>query len=127
MDDRDWGRLKEPWERLRWARMRWQSNAGGFGSARAAAESLGMNEGTYAAYERGPEASKHIALDHQRAIQFAKKFQVNWVWLLTGDETPFGRSEAEDRVVKAMAAATPERQAMIVETVEALAARSGVG
>ena len=124
MDETRWTQLKDPWTRLRWARLRWQNNAGGAATAKAAADSLNMQENTYSAYERPPGSSKHTDLDHQRAVQFARKFQTNWVWLLTGDETPFGRTEAQDRALKAMADAPADEQERIANAVEALARRA---
>lgn len=78
-----------PWERLRWARTHWQAERGASETARAAAESLGMLENTYSAYERPIGASKHTDLDASRARQFGKKFKVSWIWLLFGEGTPF--------------------------------------
>lgn len=125
MDESAWSRLREANDRIRWARLRWQTAQGGATTAKAAADSLGMQENTYTAYER-PETGKHTKLDHQRAIQFGRKFQTNWVWLLTGEETPFERTEAQDRAMKAMASVPPARQELIAETVEALA-KTGTG
>jgi hypothetical protein len=109
MSAMEWASLKEPWERLRWARTYWQTQNGGATTAKAAAESLGMQENTYSAYERRPGSSKSTALDHQRAMQFGRKFKVNWVWILTGDETPFQRTPAQSRAIELMAR-TPERE-----------------
>lgn len=85
--DESWIGL-EPWERVTWARLHWQGKGGGAATRRAAAESLGMKENTYSAYERPPGSSKHTDLDHQRASTFAKKFGVDWKWLLTGEGEP---------------------------------------
>lgn len=79
-----WAELREPWQRLRWARR--QSK---FETAREAAASLGMNEATYSAYERRPDSSKHIALSHPKAVEFARKFKVRWEWLLAGKGAPW--------------------------------------
>lgn len=67
------------WERVRWARVE-----AGFQTGKSAADSLGMKAGTYQAYERSPDASLHIAIDHQVAARLARKFKVRWEWLLTG-------------------------------------------
>lgn len=80
--------VREPHERLRWARMRWQEVRGIKPDAGAAAESLGLKPHTYRAYERPPGSGKHTALSHQRAIQFGRKFGVNWEWLMTGQGQP---------------------------------------
>ena len=117
MDDSGWVGLREPWERLRWAR----ANAG-FGTMRAAAESLGMKETTYASYEREPGASKHTPLDHQRAIQFARKFKVAWEWLLVGDGAPFEQrlTPAQERALAAMRGASEEEQERAAAVLEAM-------
>lgn len=126
----DWTVLAEPWERLKWARVQWQAAAGVVnGTAKDAAECLGMKEGTYRAYERPPDASKHIALDYQAAIRFGRKFRVSWTWLLTGEGTPFDDQlpEHQERVLRAMAAADEEKQKAVADMVEALlrAGRTG--
>lgn len=119
MDDSSWIELREPWQRLKWARRYWQQMAGAATTASAAAESLGMQENTYTAYERSPDASKHTPLDHQHAIQFGRKFKVNWVWILTGEETPFHRTAAQTRVVDLMSAVPEDAQDQVVDVVEA--------
>lgn len=118
MEDGSWIELREPYERLKWARKRWQSKQGIKPTGKAAAESLGMKEDTYTAYEREPGTSKHTALDHQKAVQFARKFKVNWVWLLTGDESPFERSAAQSRAIAAMAAAGEDDQELAADLIE---------
>ncbi len=119
MADAEWSRLREPWERLRWARRHWQSKSGGATTKAAAAESLGMQENTYSAYEREPGSSKHTDLDHQRAIQFADKFKVNWVWLLTGQESPFTRTPAQQRALDLMAGEDESDQERAVDIIAA--------
>lgn len=104
--DTQWSELGEPHERLRWARIQ-----AGFPTATAAAKSLGLNKDTYSAYEREPGMSKVTSLDHQRAIQFARKFKVSWTWLLANEGTPFSApvTDAQQRTLRAMAAA-PEKE-----------------
>lgn len=80
--------FREPHERLRWARVRWQDRKGIKPDAGAASESLGLKPHTYRAYERAPGSSKHTELTHQRAIEFGRKFGVNWEWLMTGRGSP---------------------------------------
>lgn len=70
-------------------------NGGIVSSASEAAKALGMEAATYRAYEREPGQSKSITMGHQAAANFGRRFKVNWVWLLTGEETPFGRQESE--------------------------------
>lgn len=119
MGDTSWSTLREPWERLRWARIHWQRQNGSAETLRAAAESLGVQENTYSAYERAPESSKHTALDHHRAIQFGRKFKINWVWILTGEDTPFTRTPAEQRAAQLLADASEDEQEMAVDVMAA--------
>jgi hypothetical protein len=118
--DTSWATLFEPHLRLRWAR------AQRFPTATAAAESLGMKKDTYTAYERAPDASKHTKLDHQRAIQFAKKFKVSWKWLLTGEGSPMDEqlSAEEERVLSLMKGADEEAQRRVVDVLEAMLKRA---
>ena len=88
-DDGSWRGLQEGWQRLRWARERWQKRTTGDDTAEAAARGLGMAPGTYRAYERAPDTSKHIPLDHESALRFAQAFKIDWTWLLTGQGSPF--------------------------------------
>jgi hypothetical protein len=115
--DTEWSRLGEDWERVRWARTQ-----AGFGTARAAAESLGLGENTYSAYERPPTATKSTRLDHQRAMQFGRKFKVSWTWLLVGEGSPFDRdrSAAQNRILSAMADMDEARQEQVARAVEVL-------
>ena len=83
MDENDWRNAQEMWDRVRWSRSRV------FESAAKAAVSMGIPESTYRQYERGPESSRFAVLDEEYAKTFAKKFKVNWVWLLTGVGEPF--------------------------------------
>jgi len=86
MSERSWESAKEQWQRVRWARERV------FDSAAAAAEALGIPAPTYRQYERSPTSSRSANLNEDYAKSFAKKFRVNWVWLLTGVGAPSGGS-----------------------------------
>lgn len=120
MDDSTWIGLEEAWQRVRWARLYWQRKIGSATTARAAAESLHLSENTYTAYERDPaEGKKSTPLTHQRAIEFARKFKVNWVWLLTGEESPFERTEAQSRAVGLMALVDEDEQERVADIVAA--------
>ena len=93
MADTSWRNL-ELWDRVKWARSR------RFESAAAAAAALGMKEGTYRCYERGPESAKFIPLEYKHAKVFAREFKVRWEWLLDGIGEPWltkpsGDEEAE--------------------------------
>lgn len=89
----DWRELREPWERLRWARMR-----AGFERSKDAAESLGMKPITYRTYERAPGTAGARGFDHENAARFGRKFKVSWTWLLTGQGAPDAAPETELRV-----------------------------
>ena len=89
----DWEELREPWDRLRWARFK-----AGFERANEAAESLGMLPVTYRTYEREPGRPGARNFDHELAIRFAKKFKVSWTWLLTGEGAPDDKPNTELQV-----------------------------
>ena len=92
MANDSWRNL-ELWERVKWARSR------RFESATAAAAALGMKEGTYRCYERGPESAKFITLEYNHAKLFAREFKVRWEWLLDGAGEPWlTKPSAEDEV-----------------------------
>lgn len=115
--------LEGTWDRLRWARTRWQTSKGIAPNAEAAAESLGMKAGTYRAYERRPGSSKHIALDHQSAPRLASKFGVNWIWLLTGDGSPDDMDQLtpnERRIIDAYREAPEGRQTAVADAITQL-------
>lgn len=129
MHDSDLQSLKCPHERLRWARLHWQHVAGAINpSAKNAADSLGMEPGTYRAYERAPTSSKHTKMDAQSAIRFGKKFHVSWIWLLTGDGTPFDEphSEGFQRTMRLLEKFPEEDQDVVADIVEAYAKRAGI-
>lgn len=119
--DQGWTEAKEPWERLRWARLQHYS------TAEDAAASLAMKPGTYRAYERPADSSKSTDLDDQRAAQFARKFKVSWLWLLRGEGTPFNSelNEFQSRVLQAMQGQSEDEQARIAAAVEALFRKAG--
>lgn len=119
--DEGWKHCEEGWQRLRWARLQ------RFETAKAAAESMHIKESTYTAYERRPDSSKHTKLTHQAAATFAKKFRVNWLWLLTGQGTPETEeiTQPQARILAATAAASLEEQERVANAVEALLGRTG--
>lgn len=124
MSEQDWSSLKHPWQRLRWARLHWQGKSDGATTMRAAAESMGMQENTYSAYERDPDsASKATELGHQMAMKFGRKFKVNWVWILTGEETPFSRTPAQERMLQLLAETPEDTQDEVVDMMEAVVRR----
>jgi transcriptional regulator with XRE-family HTH domain len=88
MADNSWKNL-EVWERVKWARER------RYRTASIAAEAMGIKEGTYRCYERGPDSAKFIALEYKHAKAFAREFKVRWEWLLDGLGEPW-LTEHED-------------------------------
>lgn len=126
MLDNGWQDLTEGWERLRWARIRWQTAAGAVnGNAEDAAASLGMKPGTYRAYERPSGSSKSTPLNDQAASLFGRRFKVNWIWLLRGTGTPFDeRSDTQERIDRAVATLDEADQAALLEMAEVLAKRA---
>jgi len=82
MANNNWKNL-ELWERVKWARARH------FPSATAAAKAVGMLDGTYRCYERGPGSAKFIPLEYKHAREFAQTFKVRWEWLLDGLGEPW--------------------------------------
>lgn len=122
-DDGSWKNLTEGWQRVRWARERWQRRTQGeIGKASEAAESLDMKAGTYRAYERPPDASKSSALTVDMAKSFARLFGVDLYWLLTGEGAPF-KAEPDAKValaVRAFEAMEPTKQKLIIDMIEAL-------
>jgi transcriptional regulator with XRE-family HTH domain len=95
MADTSWRNL-ELWERVKWARSQ------RFESAAAAAAALGMKEGTYRCYERGPDSAKFIKLEYEHARHFAREFKVRWEWLLDGVGEPWLTRVREDEPHEAL-------------------------
>jgi hypothetical protein len=89
-------------------------------NAAAAAESLGIEPHTYRSFEGPEDRSKFTPINHQRAIEFGRKFKVSWVWLLTGEGAPdrVELNEPQQRIVTAMRDATDEKQQAIADVVE---------
>lgn len=110
----EWENLKEQAQRVKWARVNWQTKNGAGTTAKDAAESLGMPESTYLQYERMPGTSRSAELSEQYAHRFARKFKVDWVWLLTGRGSPFLTDEQErERISLRIASAPSDKREMI--------------
>ncbi|MFZ2252663.1 MAG: hypothetical protein WAW13_00645 [Minisyncoccia bacterium] len=109
-------------ERIRWARIRWQMSQGITPEMGAAADSLGMKQHTYRAYEREPGSSKHTKLDLPRAMMFGRKYKVSWHWLLTGEGSPDDEALTPHqlRVVQAMRKAGDDKQEAVAVAIEQL-------
>jgi transcriptional regulator with XRE-family HTH domain len=100
------------WDRLRWARKR------KFDTAKDFAVRAGVKPGTYQAYERRPDSSKHIALDHQNAMRLARLLKVRWEWLLLGEGGPIPGDSPRDRVNALLDDASPEDQERAASIIE---------
>jgi hypothetical protein len=128
MEITNWSELENQWERLKWARLRWQAKLGVSDNASAAAESLGIKPGTYRAYERpaGGE-QKNIALSFEHAQKIARKFGVSWVWLLSGEGAPYEAPATEPilRINNTVRSLDLQQQIAVAEIVERLYPRSG--
>jgi len=96
--DHGWERLREQHERVRWARERWQRRTmSRIDTATSAARALGIPSPTYLGYERAPGGSKTIGLKPAVARRLGQFFGVNWLWLLTGQGTPFESNLTEQQ------------------------------
>lgn len=117
MLDTEWATLTEPHERLKWARQR-----ANFSTQKSGAQALQMEVGTYSQYERAPDSSRSVALNHQLAIAAGRKFKVSWTWLLVGEGTPFDRpaTEHQRRAIELMADLSDEKQDAFVKALENL-------
>ena len=112
--------LKGPWERLKWARERYEQREGKDNSKLIAANAMGIKEGTYNAYERTPDSSKHIPLQHEQAIKFGRKLKCSWIWLLTGfgDPDDLELDDVENRVIRAIRDQPEDKREAIAEAIE---------
>lgn len=117
MDDNSWEDLEEVPDRLKWSRIRWQKSLGLAANAEAAAESVGIKPVTYRAYERRSDGSKSIELGVSTIIRLAKKFGVSWVWLASGEGSPFDQpvTGPAAQVADAMRRADPDRQKLAAD------------
>jgi transcriptional regulator with XRE-family HTH domain len=123
MADNSWKHL-ELWNRVKWARLR------RFASAVAAAAALGMKDGTYRCYERGPGSAKFITLDYKHAKLFAQLFKVRWEWLLDDLGEPWLTKQDADQDEETEAKASNHLRAWREHrnlTVADLAKKSGLG
>ena len=70
--------MKQPYERLAWARER-----AGFESPRDAARAFQWNENTYKSHENGMRGFRYDA-----AVKYGRVFRVSPAWLMTGEGSP---------------------------------------
>lgn len=90
--DSKWEHLASRPERLRWARHR-----AGFDRASDAARSLDIKPGTYRTYDAdsADDGREPQLTESQR---MARKFKVNWIWLVTGQGAPDDGQVVDERV-----------------------------
>jgi hypothetical protein len=118
--------MKEPWERLTWARRRMDA------TKKAGGRRVGLDEHTYSAYERRPDSSKHTPLTYEKAVPFAAKFKVRWQWLLNNEGVPWLEQEerrltaAQQRLVDELEGRSEEDQDRLAEALVAIL-RTGTG
>lgn len=79
----EWNDLQTPWERMRWARMR-----AGYQRPTDAARSVNIKPVTYRTYEIAPGAEGGREPPLSEVQRIARKFDVNWVWLASGEGSP---------------------------------------
>ena len=122
-DEKGWEKLSESWARLIWARERWQDRAQRDSkSARDAAEAMQMEAGTYRAYERPPEASKHTKLSVDMARKFGRHYGVSWQWLLTGEGSPLSEHSTHiQRLLDAIGTLPEAQQKALADMAESMA------
>lgn len=90
----NWVHLRNPWERIRWARLR-----AGYERGKDAAISLNIKPGTYRTYEVG-KADGGRAPSLSELQRIARKYKVSWVWLATGEGEP-DQAPPDERLAQA--------------------------
>lgn len=125
-DDLAWTRLKEAWQRLRWARQRTGMTQANFASA------VRLGRTGYIKYEANPEKSQHTQMTADRAMQFAKRLRVRWEWLLEGHGPPWINdseqkklTEPQERAVQLLDDKPVDQQARLVEAFEQIVRLTG--
>jgi transcriptional regulator with XRE-family HTH domain len=96
--DSSWEQCREFWERLRWARSYYARTKleGVILRPTTAAENLGVNPGTYRTWEEPKENGGRMP-DISRVQAIAGKFGVSWVWLLSGQGSPYYDHQMEEQ------------------------------
>lgn len=95
--DRSWEDLREFWQRLRWARLHYADrNQLVHFRPTDAAMTLGEKPGTYRTWEEPKENGGRVPEMH-RIQKIANKFGVSWVWLLSGQGSPYYDHQMEEQ------------------------------
>lgn len=88
-EDHSWQELTDLPERIRWARMKWAARQGdSFSRPTDAARSLGVKPGTYRTWEI-PKDQGGREPSRSEVSKLAEKFRVSWLWLSTGQGSPY--------------------------------------
>lgn len=95
--DSSWEECREFWERLRWARLYYAHKRGDvvFRPTNAA-ETLNEKPGTYRTWEEPKENGGRVP-EMFRIQKIAEKFGVSWVWLLSGQGSPYYDHQMEEQ------------------------------
>lgn len=85
-----------------------------------------MQEGTYRQYERGPGSSRWANLTHERAVEFARRFKVSWLWLLTGNGQPLDAEtdRGSERILQLYGRLTQENRERLIALLESFVPES---
>lgn len=95
--DSSWKNCREFWERLRWARLHYAKKKGDtIFRPTDAASTLNVKPGTYRTWEQPKESDGRVP-DMSTIQQIAAKFGVSWVWLLSGQGSPYYDHKMEEQ------------------------------
>lgn len=96
MDD-TWQECREFWERLRWTRHLYARRKGDIiFRPTDAARTVGEKPGTYRTWEEPKENDGRVP-EIWRIQKIAEKFGVSWVWLLSGQGSPYFDHKMEEQ------------------------------
>lgn len=92
-----WEDCREFWQRLRWTRLYYAHKQGdAIFRPTDAAVTLGEKPGTYRTWEEPKENGGRIP-EMSRIQNIAAKFGVSWVWLLSGQGSPYYDHKMEEQ------------------------------
>lgn len=132
VEDHTWTEARELHERIRWARLHYARRQGDIiFRPTDAARSLGVKPGTYRTWEH-PKDQGGREPSRSEVSKIAEKFRVSWLWLLTGQGSPYfdPQLEAQINIFQQKAATLPEDQRAAALTaamgvIEAFARKAG--